>query len=391
MRIAIDCRTILNPGYGEGAGVGHYTYFLVKNLLRIDAKNTYILFFDEKITDAAIRAYTHGAPNVEIVRFPFHEYRHALPGVYSHLLLSAFIANQRPDVFHLPAGALPLNFRGRSVVTVHDLAIYHHPEWFPKQALSTKVLYPKTIKSATRLIAVSDATRKDVVKRFRIPPNRIRTIYPGVDVRGSSLFTEDVEREDDAADPEEVRARHRLKRPYILFLGTLEPRKNIGALVRAYRTAWKKDPVVKGFDLIIAGAKGWKETETVRTIEAARRATRGQVRWIGYVPHREKFTLMREAALFCFPTLFEGFGMPVAEAMALGVPTLASDIPVMREVGGDGVGYFNDHNLAEKLSQLLHDESLRRELSTRGIQRAGRYQWEKTARETLRVYRAAAK
>ena len=394
MRIGIDCRTILNPGYGERAGVGHYTYFLVKNLLRIDAENTYVLFFDDRITDAAIRAHTAGAPNVEVVRFPFHEYRHALPGVYSHLLLSAFIAKQKPDVFHLPAGTMPAAYRGRTVVTIHDLAIYHHPEWFPKQALSTKVLYPKTVRSATRIIAVSDATREDAEKRFRIPAARIRTIYPGVDVRGSSIFSEDILSEDDSADSAEVRARHRLDKPYILFLGTLEPRKNISGLVRAFLTLWMKDPRAREFDLIIAGARGWKEGETVRTVESARRLTRGAVRWIGYIPHREKFTLMRQAAVFCFPTFFEGFGMPVLEALALGVPVIASDIPVLREVAGPAAMYVppgSEDEMAHVLSDLLHNESRRDVLRGMGLKRAAHFSWEKASRETLDVYRAAVR
>lgn len=390
MRIAIDCRTILNPAETGGAGIAHYTYYLVQHLLRADRRNQYLLFFDSKITNEAITAITKRAPHATAVRFPFHDYRHALPGVYSHLLLAAFVARHRPDIYHVPGGLAPAAFGGRTVVTVHDLAIYQHPEWFPTQRVSRDFLYPRMLTAAHRIIAVSRSTRREVVKRFKIPATRIAVVYPGVDVSGSSPYHEDVFREEDAADAAELASRYHIARPYLLYLGTIEPRKNVAGLVAAYLRAWRRHRFVRNFDLLVAGAPAWGSREAVQSIAAAERATRGHVRALGYVPHREKFALMRKAVAFCFPTLAEGFGLPVLEAMALGTPVVTSDLPIIREVAGNAIIRVNPTSttaMMNALASLLRSDARRAELSRAGIKKARAYRWEKTARETLRVYR----
>lgn len=384
MRIAIDCRTILNTAEPGGAGIAHYTYYLVRHLLAIDRRNEYLLFFDRKITDAAIREITGNAPNVSTVRFPFHEYRHALPGVYSHLLLAGFIAKYAPDLYHVPGGLAPAAFGGPTVVTVHDCAIYEHPEWYPPQRLSRDIFYPRMINSAAAVIAVSRATKRAVSKYFKVPRHRISVVYPGVDVSGT----------DDDATLAELAATYRIARPYVLFLGTLEPRKNVAGLVNAYVRAWKRFPFVRGFDLLIAGAPGWGDRNTLRAVESARRVTRGQVRALGYLPHREKFALMKGATLFAFPTLGEGFGLPVLEALALGTPVLTAELPIIREAAGSAVVRVNPKSvkaLSDSLTSLLRSDARRAELSRRGKQKARDYAWTRTARETLRVYRTAVR
>lgn len=394
MRIAIDCRTILNPAEPGGAGIAHYTYYLVRHLLRADRRNRYLLFFDTKITPDAVTAITKRAPHATAVRFPFHDYRHALPGVYSHLLLAAFVARYRPDVYHVPGGLAPAAFGGRTVVTVHDLAIYQHPEWFPSQRVSRDFLYPRMLTAAHRIIAVSRATRRELVKHFKIPASRTMVVYPGVDVSGSSPYHEDVFREDDAADAAELAARYRIARPYVFYLGTIEPRKNVAGLVAAYIGAWRRERFVRHVDLLIAGASSWGSREAMRAIAAAGRVTRGQVRALGYVPHREKFALMRGASLFAFPTLGEGFGLPVLEAMALGTPVLTSDLAVIREVAGAAVVRVNSKStpaISRAITSLLRSDARRAELSRAGIKKAREYSWTRAARETLRVYRAAYK
>lgn len=390
MRIAIDCRTILNPAEIGGAGIAHYTYYLVQHLLRADRRNRYLLFFDSKLTNEAIAAITKRAPHATAVRFPFHDYRHALPGVYSHLLLAAFVARYRPDVYHVPGGLAPAAFGGRTVVTVHDLAIYQHPEWFPTQRVSRDFLYPRMLTAAHRIIAVSRATRRELVKRFKIPASRIAVVYPGVDVSGSLPYQEDVFSDEDAADSAELAARYHIARPYLLYLGTIEPRKNVAGLVSAYLAAWRRYRFVRNFDLLVAGAAAWGSRQAMRSIAVAERATRGQVRALGYVPHREKFALMRKAVAFCFPTLAEGFGLPVLEAMSLGTPVLTSELPVIREVAGNAVVRVNSSSagaMTQAIASLLRSDARRAELSRAGIKKARAYHWEKTARETIRVYR----
>lgn len=373
MRIAIDCRTLVHPGFGEGAGIGHYTYYLVKHLLKLDARDQFVLFFDDQIADEAVESITAGHPHVEVRRFPFHQYRKALPGIYSHFLLTSFFARARPSVLHVPGGNLPLNYRGPSVVTVHDLAIFEHPEWFPRQRISVNVLYPKTVRTASRLIAVSEATKNDLHRRFPSSRSKTSVVYPGVEIPAETV--------------EDVELTYDLKRPYILFLGTIEPRKNVEGLIKAYLKLSVE------YDLIIAGAPGWKYGGAMRAISDAAKKTHGRVRDLGYVPHAAKFELMRRASAFVFPTFYEGFGLPVLEALALGVPVVASDIPAIREVTGDAavlVDPTDSDAIARGIQSVLSDEKLWSKLHEHGPRRAHAFSWEKTARETLEIYHKAA-
>lgn len=394
MKIAIDCRTILNPEYGESAGVGHYVYYLVRELLREDRRDKFVLFFDRRLSEEAARYMIGGARNAKAVFFPWSRYRKYMPIAYSHLLAAATIAKEAPDILHVPAGATPLATKLPTVITVHDLAIYSHPGWFPRQDLSVKVTYPRAVASARRIIAVSEATKRDIVSRFRIPAARISAIHPGVDVSGESPYAEDIFSDDDVVDFGDLVRRYGLERPYFLFLGTLEPRKNVKALCEAFVRAWKASPVVRETELLVAGKPGWADGGAVAAAKAAKRATKGAVRLLGYVGHRDKFPLMRSARAFVFPSLAEGFGLPVVEALALGVPTLVSDVPVFREVAGPAALYADPRSvpaLAKAISRIAGDGTLQRKLAAAGPKRARRYSWKATAKETLEVYRKAAK
>jgi len=228
MRIGIDCRRILHPGFGEKAGVGHYTYYLVKNLLKIDKKNTYVLFFDDLLYEPAAKELVGDSENVELKFFPFHQYKKYLPFAYSHMLTASFIAREKLDVFHATANILPLQYQGKSVVTVHDLAIYKHPEWFPKRFLSkqisTKLLVPKSLKKADKIIAVSKSTQNDIKELFNISDEKITVIYEGVEKIIGKIFRDT-----------ELFKKNNVSNKYILFIGTIEPRKNIVSLVNAYK------------------------------------------------------------------------------------------------------------------------------------------------------------
>src|SRR3989344_1009011 len=171
MRIGIDCRTILNVLGGERAGVGHYTYYLVKNLLTLDKKNDYVLFFDNRFKDAQeFQKYK----NVKIKFFPFYQYKKYLPIAYSQMLIGAVLNRENLDLFHSPANTLPLYYQKKTVVTVHDLGIYKFPEFFPKkfltrQTLATKILVPRSLLKASKIIAVSKNTKKDIIEEFGLP------------------------------------------------------------------------------------------------------------------------------------------------------------------------------------------------------------------------------
>lgn len=373
---------MLHPAGGERAGVGHYVSFLVQHLLVQDRKNTYVLFFDERFPREEAKAIAACGKRVETVFFPLGRYKKFLPVAYNHFFIAAVMGQQRVDVVHIPGGAMPLGLRIPTVVTVHDLAIYAHPEWFPKQDLSTKVTYPRTLNLADHLIAVSETTKKDVIQRFHISPRRITTVYPGVD------------RTSDDAEPRANSIRRlRLQKPYLLFLGTLEPRKNVRLAIEGFVRAWKEDSIVRGMELLLAGAAGWADGGAHAAAKKAAKVTKGAVRLLGYVSHQEKRVLLEAARVFTFPSFAEGFGLPVAEALALGIPTIVSDIPVFHEVAGQAALFIDPKKpeaFAKALRRVVADGALQQRLAVAGRKRSALFSWAKAARQTLAVYRKVA-
>src|SRR3989339_192025 len=423
MKIGIDCRTILNPGVSEGAGVGHYTYYLVKNLLEIDQENKYVLFFDSRFKK--VEEFKKHR-NVTIKFFPFYQYKKYLPLAYSQMLISAILSQENLDVFHSPANTLPLPYNKKSIVTVHDLAIYQYPDFFPtqflnRQVFSTKVLVPKSLTKAAKIIAVSKNTKTDIIEEFGIPEDKIEVVYEGVNISDKGCVT--------VAGVKTVETKYGIRGKYILYLGTIEPRKNIVSLIRAFRNLQLVyDSPVRQYQLVLAGARGWKDKAVYDAIADANASILGQkrrrsgkerrtghesrsvgkqqrqgerrqnidrradqpIKYIGYVSHQDKLSLICQATCFVFPSLYEGFGLPVLEAMSLGTPVITSNLSSLPEIVGENGGILINPNkeseIADAISQVLTDEGLRESLSVAGSQRAKEFSWEKCARETLEVY-----
>lgn len=381
MRIGIDCRTILNPEAGEKAGIGHYTYYLVKHLLKVDKKNDYVLYFDYQFPEP--HEFTKH-PRVTVRQFPFSRYKHYLPFGYSHLLVTAQLKRDHLDVYHAPANIIPLQYKLPSVVTVHDLAIYTHPEWFPDgQNFSKKVLVPSSLQRARKIIAVSRSTRQEMIKLFDVAPEKIEVVYEGF-VKDKKVSKQQMQ---------EVRNQYHLKSNYVLFVGSIEPRKNLPALIKAFdaivNSNWRK---WKDWQLVMAGAKGWKYNETMQAIKNAKCGS--SIRYIGYVSHEEKMALMSGAQIFAFPSLWEGFGLPVLEAFGLGTPVLSSAVSAIPEIAEGAAVLVNPKkqiDLQTGLKDLMTDPTRRQELGALGKVRAQGFSWEEAARHTLRIYEKVAK
>ena len=373
MRIGIDCRTILNPKSGEGAGVGYYTYFLVKNLLAIDHKNEYVLFFDWRFKDWS----EFQKKNVTTKYFPFSQYNKFLPFAYSHMLISAYLLKEGLDVFHSPVSSLPLTYPKKSVITVHDLAIYENPSWFPSQIFSTKLLVPRSLRSADTIIAVSQSTKKDLQDIFNVPAKKIKVIYEGASVDKIKVKNKKLD----------SLFKFKLSLNYILFVGTLTPRKNIVNLLRAYKKVLTWNPRLAGHQLVLAGARDYKSELVFDEIKLLRLTK--QVRYLGYVTHNQKMELIKNATCFTYPSSYEGFGLPVLEAMSLGTPVITSNVSSLPEVAGRAallVDPEKEEDIAAALKKILNDRALRLRLSRLGRQQAEKFNWETCARETLGVY-----
>ncbi|MFA6909197.1 MAG: glycosyltransferase family 1 protein, partial [Patescibacteria group bacterium] len=368
MKIGIDCRTILNPSLGERAIEGYYAYALVKNLLRIDRQNQYVLFFDYRMRDTSefVRS------NVQIRHFPFSQYKSFLPFAYTHMLMTAYLVKFGLDVYHSPTTSLPVTYPRKAVMTVHDLSMYKNPSWFPSHIFSSRLLLPQSIRNANRIIAVSESTQKDLQELFNVSSAKIRVVHDGAWIEKVALKR-----------GRKGIAHLKIGKKFILYLGTIEPRKNVTTLIRAYHKLLTWNPEYKAYTLVIAGKKGYKADvvlDEVRELKLGK-----QVRFIDYVTQNEKVDLMKAAACFVNPSYYEGFAMTVADALALGTPVIASNIPSIKEIVGKAGILFDpekEYELAAAIKKVLTGADLRKRLSRLGKVRAELFNWETCARQT---------
>lgn len=364
MRIGIDCRTL---GDGEElAGVGEYTLFLIRELLRQDSRNEYVLFFSEQLPDQKIRALVGDRPQVRIVKLP----KPTLPFISAHIGVARIIVKAGLDVFHAPGGHLPYFYSGRAVITIHDLAILYHPEWFPESMIerfvSTRILLHRAVRRAQRIIVPSDSTAKDLKRFYGVGSERLRVIPLASALPGES--------------------REPLNFPsgrYLLFVGTIEPRKNLLRLLQAFQKIDDRD-----VRLILVGKRGWKDREIMEAIVKTER-----VEYLGYSSPEEKRWLMERALAFVFPSQYEGFGLPVLEAMSVGTPVITSKVSSLPEVIGNSallVDPENEDGLRDALNHIIADNMLRAEFTARGRVLAATFSWSKNAAQTIEIYQAVA-
>ncbi|MFA5124555.1 MAG: glycosyltransferase family 1 protein [Patescibacteria group bacterium] len=359
MRIGIDCRTLV-----ASAGIGEYGRQLVKNLLIQDKHNHYVLFLneDEKLPPEIV------AGDYEIKRFPLSRYRRYLPFFYSQLIVGKLINRQKLDVCLFPANIIPLGYRGQAVVTIHDLAVYLYPELFLDRLINfdRRYLVPQSLKQADKIIAVSNSTKRDIIKLFGIAPEKIEVIYEGVADREATY--------------------QKGKEKYILYLGTIEPRKNLTRLIGAFKKLKQEEPVARDLKLILAGKNGWKNEEIFRGLRQANAELQEEaIKYLGYVTPERKHELLSHAEVFVFPSLYEGFGLPVAEAMACGLPVITSDAGSLPEIGGEAVLYVNplkEEEICLAIKKVITVENFRQQLAEKGKQKSREFTWDKCAQQT---------
>ncbi|MDQ7030910.1 MAG: glycosyltransferase family 1 protein [Ardenticatenia bacterium] len=295
-----------------------------------------------------------------------------IPRLWTHLALAPELLRRPPDLFFEPAHVLPLTRPPASVVTVHDLGYEHVPGAHPPlQRWYLRLTTRWHVRGARLLLADSRATKDDVVKRYGADAARVRVVYPGVDVHTFRPVR-------DPRRLEGVRARYAGGSRYVLYVGTLQPRKNVVRLVRAFARLAAEAPDAV---LVLAGRPGWHTDPLERTVRAL--GLERRVRWPGYIPEHDLPALLSGAELFAFPSLFEGFGFPVIEAQACGTPVLTSTTSSLPEVAGEAAWLVNPEDeeaIADGLVALWHDKELRRHLAALGMRNAQRFTWERTVR-----------
>jgi glycosyltransferase involved in cell wall biosynthesis len=299
---------------------------------------------------------------------------------WEHLALPLAARRDGIAVFHGAMNVLPRFLPCPSVVTIHDLAFLRWPDQVPARRyryLSSAVRAAAT--RAARIITVSECTKADVIELLGVDPERIAVTHLGVDARF---------RPPAPAALEAFRARHGIARPFVLAVGNLEPRKNLAALLRAFARLAPEIP----HDLVLVGAEGWLTGEIHATLAALRLGDR--IRMTGFVADEDLPFWYGGADLFAFPSRYEGFGLPVIEAMACGAPVVTSNVSSLPEVAGDAavlVDPNDDGAIAAGMRRVLTDATLADTLRERGPQRAAIFTWEATALKTVAVYREVAR
>ena len=300
--------------------------------------------------------------------------------------LPADLFTGRCGVMHSPDFVSPPHRTGADVITVHDLSFLVVPECAdPKLAAFLSKTVPRAVRRADHIVAVSGQTKRDLVQILGVPPGRVTVAYNGVDGRFRPI---------PGADEEKEHLRRRLGLPerFILHVGTLEPRKNLVRLVDAYcEVVRKPGSAQEPPALALAGRKGWLYEPVLEAAERANRAG-GRVVFVDFVYDTDLPLLYNAAAAFAYPSLYEGFGLPAAEAMACGVPTLTSKDGALLEVVGDAaltVDAASVEEIAGGLKRLLTDEGLRARLAEAGPKQAARFTWEAAAKTVLDIYAKA--
>jgi len=358
MRIAIDASRATRA---RATGTEHYSRELIRALLRAGTEHEFHLFFRD-----APAAGLFSGPRVQQHVIP-------LPRLWTHVRLAAALHALRPDVSFVPAHTLPLFLRGPAVVTVHDLGFRHFPAAHP--TLARHYLELTTRYSAGRaqiVLADSQATATDLQRFYGIAPKKLRVVYPGVTPLAPG-------------DPAAVRRKYRLPPRYFLFLGTLQPRKNLPVLVAAWQR-WRAANPQQAVELVLAGGRGWRFDER-------RFAQLDGVHLPGYIDDGDRGALYAGALALLFPSLHEGFGFPVLEAMHCGTPVITSCSSSLPEVAGGAALLVDPGDVAElarQMARLTEDAALRRRLVRAGHARAAEFTWERAAQETLCALQAAA-
>lgn len=383
MRILFDATTLCGSDGGPGAGIEHYTFALLRALIEITSEDTIFVIVpvhgSRQILDAAIGTAKH----VRIVRNFFS----SVPFLGRHLILpiQAFLC--RSDVFFSPFGQLPFGWMGkRTVMTVHDVSIFDHPEWFPDEtvrSLATQWIVPRSLARATKIICVSHFTQQRLHERFPITKQKTIVIPEGVEM-GHYREVEHTQH-------------FPFEKDYLLCLGTVEPRKNFIHVFAAFDRFLSGHPeYATTLRLIVAGKFGWKTTECEEAARAINHRWKteepeGVIRFLGSVTEEEKWYLLSRAAGLLFVSYEEGFGLPILESMSVGTPVIASRAGALEEVAGDAAILVDPEDveaISLSIAQcVLVPEGLQ-SIREDGYRRARQFSWNETARQTQRVFQS---
>jgi glycosyltransferase involved in cell wall biosynthesis len=366
VRVAIDARKL------HDFGIGTYIRNLLRHLARIDQLNEYVLLCGA----ADLGIVDQLGPNFRAVLEPSPNY-----SLREQIHVPWVLRRVRPDVFHAPHYVLPPAVRCRTVVTIHDCIHLMFPQYLPNRAAYAyaKAAMWNAAKRSDRILTVSEASKRDILHFFDVPPEKVVVVYNAIDEHfWSTPHEEDVAR---------VRERYQLEHDFVLYVGNIKPHKNLVRLIEAFDELRKQGDFDE-LKLLIIG-------DEISRLPALRRAVHSHklhkhVRFLGYLRDETLAILYRLAAVFVFPSLYEGFGLPPLEAMASGTPVVTSNTSSLPEVAGDAavlVDPNDPHAIMDGIRRVLSDPALAQELRMKGLVRAREFSWERSVARTCELYK----
>ena len=375
MRIAIDYTSAVR----QAAGIGRYTRGLVSAATQLDQGNQYVLL----VAGGGSQPPSPFPIAANVTYRPIPASDRALAILWHRLQLPLFADAWAggADIFHSPDFTLPPLWRAKGILTVHDLTFMHYPSCAPPGLVAyLNSAVPRSVRRARLILADSESTKRDIVELLGTPPSKVRVVYAGVGPEFKPVTQVDV--------LAGVRARYSLAWPFVLNVGTLEPRKNHLRLIRSFAQLLPHHPDLR---LVLVGGKGWLYEDV--QAEVARLNLEDRVVFPGFVADADLPALYSLASVFAYPSLYEGFGLPVLEAMACGTPVVCSNASSLPEVAGDAALLVDPTDvdaLARALDQALNDQPLRQAMRIRGQSQAARFTWSAAARTLLDAYHEAA-
>jgi len=349
-------------------GIGYMISNIFPRLIEIDVYNNYVLFGN------SLGVNSSRAKFFNLSRF-FQRLSYLLLNKLPFLNINFFVG--KTDIFIFPDFVVYPSSARKKILFVPDLSFIFYPQFIEKRNLdfiNKKIV--RSINKADKVITISENAKKEIISHYKVDPGKVEVVYLGC--------REDIKKIESGTILNNIKKKYKINKEYILYFGTLEPRKNINKLIEAYDLIPKK--IRENYILVIAGGKGWYYDEIFKLVE--QRGLSNDIIFTGYLPGEDVAPIYSAASLFVFPSFYEGFGLPILEAMNCGVPVVTSDTSSLPEIGGKAVLYFNPNDkneMMEKIKEVLSSDDLRKRMIRDGHIRASLFSWDNAAKDVLKI------
>jgi len=378
MKIGVDIRVLMDRNY---SGISEYTANLLSAILNIDKTNEYKLFYNSyQNIGERLKIWERDNAKIFKTRFPNKIFNYLLQKNFSWPKIDGVLGGT--DIFWSPHfNFTSVSSKTKKIITVHDLSFLRYPEFFSfrKNFWHRALRVVKTLKQANLIIAVSENTKNDIIELAGIDSAKVVVVYSGNNLQKKEI-------NDEEAIP--FLQKNKINSSFILYLGNIEPRKNIANLIIAFNKLKAADEKYKGLQLVLAGAKAWKCSQIMK--EWQKSPYQSNIIFLGYIDKSEKEILYSRAAAFVYPSFYEGFGFPPLEAMAYGVPIICSNVSSLPEVVAEAailINPFKPEEITSALEIILSNETVRNNLINLGYRREKEFTWEKTAQAYLDIFK----